>query len=220
MKLGVCAHDLHDTADVEVASKKDETRDNKLLLEIFCPIIPENNELSSDDQSMSNLSIFSFHDEDGIPCNSFVSLDNKDVQNVSDNKTHNLTNFNVAPTKLNQAFLNYLMHIFLAFMIFPRFLNQTSIKISNTFKKILCQKYSQRYLLNQESLDDIYGLRLYNISHWDDSLRDAVLLQNTKESSNEPFTTDDSKYIDNRIANNSKCMGENIPNDLQISITS
>ena len=141
-------------------------------------------------------------------------------QNVSDDETHDLTNFNVAPTKLNQAFSIYLKHIFLAFMIFPRFLNQTSIKISNTFKNTLRQKYSQRYLINQESLDDVYGLGLHNMSHWDDSLRDAILLQNIKESSNEPFTTDDSEYINNGIADNSKCGGENIPNNLQISISS
>ena len=41
-----------------------------------------------------------------------------------------------------------------------------------------------------------------------------------KKSSDKPFTTDDSKYIDNKIADNSKFMGKNIPNDLQISISS
>ena len=58
------------------------------------------------------------------------------------------------------------------------------------------------------------------MSCWDDSLRDAVLLQNKKESSDEPFSTNDSECMDDGIAEDSECMGENISNDLQISMSS
>ena len=56
--------------------------------------------------------------------------------------------------------------------------------------------------------------------YWNDSLQDTELLQNKKESSDRPFSTNNSECIDDRIAEDSKCMCENISNNLQISISS
>ena len=78
---------------------------------------------------------------------------------------NDVTTSNLAATKLNQTFLNYLTHIFLAFIVFPSFLNLILTRISNIFKKTLCKKYSQRYLIEQDILDNVYGLGLCNISH-------------------------------------------------------
>ena len=162
--------------------------DYESMPSIFWPIVLDNNELSDDDRSENGVSIFSFHD----PA------------------------LNVAAPKLNMKFSDYLMHILLAIPTFIQFFITMSIHGCRKFDQTLKIKCFISNSKQQEDMCNEFGVGIFNMPHWDDSLMDAVLIQNNTEllddyteSCDELISSDDSNSINDAI-----------DNDLQISIYS
>ena len=113
-------------------------------------------------------------------------------------------------------FSDYLMHVLLAIPTFIQIFITMSIHGCRKFDQTLKSKCFISYSKQQEDIDNECGIGVFNMSHWNDSLKDAVLMQNNTES-----IDDHAESCDELISSDdSNSTNDEIDNDLQISIYS